>query len=108
MITTCPHTMLEHQTILLHPVPSVQQQRGKAAPGGDAGAEHSDEASGGSDLARKGPICTVPDPGEQSSTADGNQALPGVQIAREVCGDEADRSSSQKFKSMDQGQGPDQ
>lgn len=58
-------------------------------------------------MARKGPICTVPDPGQQSSTADGNWALPGVQIAREVCGDEADPSSSQEFKSMDQGQGLD-
>jgi len=47
----------------------------------------------------KGPFCTVPDAGEQSSAADGNQALPEVQIAREVCGHEADPRSNQEFKS---------
>lgn len=101
-INTCPHTVLEHQTVLFYPYLVLSMWYPAAAGEGcswrEAGAEHSDKASRGSSLARKGPVCTVPGPGERSVSAGGNQALPGVQVAREVCGDEADPSSSQEFK----------
>lgn len=74
-------------------VPSVKEQQG-----GFLGAKHSDRAGRGRDLARRGPILTAPDRGEQSRTAEGNHALPRVQIAREVCGDGVDPNSSQEFR----------
>lgn len=83
-------------------MPGSRRRLLEGRQGQGTGVEHRGRAqeqstgSSSSALARKGPFCTVPEPGELSSAADGAQALPAVPVL-EKSGEEADPVFSQEL-----------